>query len=94
VYVLGGVGVAGLAVGTVLWLAGSHAAKAYNDDCITTGCTESQRTRVARELVAGDLAWGVGLAAGIGALAVALGHHDSPATISLGPSGVSVAGVF
>jgi hypothetical protein len=94
VYVLGSVGVAGLAVGTALWIAGSHAAKTYNADCITTGCTESQRTRVARELVAGDLAWGLGLAAGIGAVAVVLGHHDAAATVSFGPSGVSVAGVF
>jgi hypothetical protein len=96
VYVLGGVAVAAIGVGSVLWITGSHAAKTYNADCASTGCTQGQRNGVARQLIVGDIAWGVGLAAGAGAVALFVLHHDSATTtaVSFGPSGVSLAGAF
>jgi len=93
--VLGGVAVAGIAAGSLLWITGSNAAKTYNADCVSTGCTQSQRVSAARQLVIGDLAWAGGLAAGIGAVVLVLGHHDSAtATVSLGLSSVSLVGSF
>ena len=94
-YVLGGVGVLAIAAGTVLWVTGANAAQTYNHDCETGACTSSQRDAVQRQLVAGDVAWGVALAAGIGVVAVVLSHRGGggPA-VSLGPSGVSVGGTF
>jgi hypothetical protein len=95
-YVLGGVGVAAIATGSVLWIVGSNAAKTYNDDCATIGCTESQREHAHTLLTAGDVAWGVGLAAGIGAVAVFLLNRELPAapTVSFGPASVSLSGRF
>ena len=101
-YVLGGVAVAGIAVGSVFWITGSNAAKAYNADCGTaSGCTESQRDHAHTMLVVGDIAWGAGLSAAIGAVAVILANRGSSTTpvattpvLSFGPSGVSLAGRF
>ncbi len=95
-YVLGGVGVAAIAVGTALWITGSNAARTYNASCESTGCTEDERDSAHRQLVAGDILWGAGLAAGIGAVAVLLTHRSPAASpmVSFGPSGVSVSGSF
>jgi hypothetical protein len=96
VYVLGGVGLAAIVAGSALWVAGSNAAKSYNADCESTGCTSGQHDYVERQLVAGDVAWGVGLVAGIVAVTVALSMHGGTTTtaVSIGPGGVGVAGRF
>jgi hypothetical protein len=96
-FVLGGIGLVGIGVGSVLWVTGSSAAQTYNNACESgAGCTQSQRDNVRNQLIGGDAAWGVGLAAAIATVAVILVHHGGGATtaVSFGPSGVSVAGRF
>ncbi len=94
-FVLGGVALLGIGAGSVLWVTGTNAASSYNALCESSGCTSSQRNGPHVQLLAGDVAWGVGLAAGIGALAVVLLHHgDSGTTVSIGPRGVVVGGAF
>jgi hypothetical protein len=99
-YVLGGLAIAAIAAGSVLWLTGSNAARTYNAECESTGCTVSQHDSAQRQLVAGDIGWGVGLAAGIGAIALFVLQGDTRAAapaIAIGPlglDGVSVTGTF
>jgi len=95
-YVLGGLGLVGIGVGSVLWVTGSNAAQTYNDACETSVCTSSQRDNAHTQLVAGDVAWGVGLAAGIAAVTMLVLHHRDGGTtsVSLAPSGVTVGGRF
>jgi hypothetical protein len=96
-YVLGGVGVAAIGAGTILWATGSSAAHTYNDDCTgTTGCTTAQRTSVARQLVAGDLLWAAGLAAGVAAVVIVLQPRAASASaqVSVGTGGVVLSGSF
>jgi hypothetical protein len=94
---LGVVGVIGIGVGSVLWITGSSAASSYNDACGTpAGCTDSQRSSARNQLIAGDVAWGVGLAAGVAAAVVYFSwRHDNAAPqVSIGAGGVTFAGRF
>jgi hypothetical protein len=95
-YVLGGVGVAAVVTGSVLWATGSSAAHTYNDDCTSgAGCTQAQRTSAARQLVAGDLLWAAGLAAGAAAVVIVLQPRASAsAQVSGGTGGVVLSGAF
>jgi hypothetical protein len=96
-YVLGGVGVVAIATGTVLWATGSSAAHTYNDDCASSvGCTAAQRTSVARQLVAGDLLWAAGLAAGVAAVVIVLQPRTASASaqVSVGTGGLVLSGSF
>jgi hypothetical protein len=96
-YVLGGVGVAAIGVGSILWATGSSAAHTYDDDCTSpTGCTAAQRTSVARQLVAGDLLWAAGLAAGVATVVIALQPPAAggSAQVSVGTGGVVLSGAF
>jgi hypothetical protein len=88
-YVLGALTIAGIGAGSTLWATGTSAANAYNDDCATKGCSEAQRANALRQLVAGDIAWGVGLAAGAAAVVVVLSARASGAArLSVGAQGV------
>jgi hypothetical protein len=95
-FVLGGLGLAAIGVGSVLWVTGSNAAQTYNDACETGACTASQRDNAHTQLVAGDIAWGVGLAAGIAAVTVLLLHHGDGGgvAVSFGANGMRVGGRF
>jgi hypothetical protein len=61
VWVTGGTSVALLATGFVLWGVGRAAASRYDAQCQSSGCTAGDHDAVERQLVAGDVAVGVGV---------------------------------
>jgi hypothetical protein len=66
VFALGGLAVLSIGTGSVLWATGTSAADRYNTDCgSAAGCTSAARASVLRQLVAGDVLWGVGIASAV-----------------------------
>jgi hypothetical protein len=64
-YVAGGVAVALMATGGVLWAFGRASASRYNAQCAAGECTSSDRDGVRRELAIGDVVFGAGLVAAV-----------------------------
>jgi hypothetical protein len=69
-WVVGGIGAAGLAAGVALWIVGLHARSDLYATCgVMHGCAPSSVDHARTELVAGDVAAGLGIAA-VGAAVV------------------------
>jgi hypothetical protein len=87
-YVLGGIGVAAVAVGTALDILGKDRETTLKNTC-APHCSPSDVQAMRTQVLAGDIALGVGLASLAGAVVIALGpreRHAARVTLGVQPS--------